>query len=55
MIAMSPGIQVTRDAAFATVALDNPGKLNALTLAMWETLAARIVELSKTKPRFIGR
>ena len=42
----TPGIRVTRDADIATVALDNPGKMNALTLAMWDELAARMRELS---------
>jgi enoyl-CoA hydratase/carnithine racemase len=42
----TPGIRVTRDADIATVALDNPGKLNALSLAMWDELAERMRELS---------
>ena len=46
MNVMNSGIRITRNADVATVALDNPGKLNALTLAMWEALAARIRELS---------
>jgi enoyl-CoA hydratase/carnithine racemase len=46
MNTISPGIRVERDAEIASVALDNPGKLNALTLAMWGELAERITELS---------
>lgn len=36
---MTQGILVTRDNAIATVTLSNPGKLNALTVAMWRELA----------------
>ena len=36
---MTQGILVTRDGAIATVALNNPDKLNALTVAMWRELA----------------
>lgn len=36
---MTQGILVTREDAIATVALSNPGKLNALTVAMWRELA----------------
>ena len=43
---MSPGIHVTCEAGIATVTLDNPGKLNALTLAMWGELAAGMQKLS---------
>ncbi|MBI3376040.1 MAG: enoyl-CoA hydratase/isomerase family protein [Betaproteobacteria bacterium] len=43
---MTPGIRVVRDGEIATVALDNPGKLNALTLAMWGELAACLRTLS---------
>ena len=32
------GTIVTRDAEIATVALNNPGKLNAITVAMWREL-----------------
>ena len=35
---MNPGIRVERDGAIATVALSNPYKLNALTVAMWQKL-----------------
>jgi enoyl-CoA hydratase/carnithine racemase len=43
---MTAGIQVARDAAIATVALSNPGKLNALTLQMWKDLATVLHALS---------
>ena len=36
---MSGGINVARDGVVATVVIDNPGKLNALTVAMWQELA----------------
>ena len=39
-------IDVTRDGVIATVALNNPGKLNALTIAMWRELARVLRELS---------
>jgi len=39
-------IDVTRDGDIATVALNNPGKLNALTIAMWRELARVMHELS---------
>ncbi len=39
-------ITVTRDATIATVALDNPPKLNALTVVMWQDLARVMRELS---------
>jgi enoyl-CoA hydratase len=41
-----PSIDVTRDGDIATVALSNPGKLNALTVAMWRELARAMRELS---------
>ncbi len=41
-----PSIDVTREADIATVALNNPGKLNALTVAMWRELARVMRELS---------
>ncbi len=42
-----PGtIEVTRDGVIATVAIANPGKLNALTVAMWRALAAAFTTLS---------
>ncbi|MBI2296944.1 MAG: enoyl-CoA hydratase/isomerase family protein, partial [Betaproteobacteria bacterium] len=31
----TPRILVEREGAIATVSLSNPGKLNALTVAMW--------------------
>jgi enoyl-CoA hydratase/carnithine racemase len=37
---------VQRDGAIATVALSNPGKLNALTVSMWRELARAMNELS---------
>ncbi len=43
---MSGQISLTRDGAVATVAIDNPGKLNALTVAMWQALARVMRELS---------
>lgn len=43
---MSGEIQVTRAASVATVALSNPGKLNALTVAMWRELAIVMHRLS---------
>lgn len=39
-------IDLTRDGDIATVALNNPGKLNALTIAMWRELARVLRELS---------
>ena len=43
---MTPSIQLRRDGDIATVALNNPGKLNALTMAMWRELAAAFRDLS---------
>ena len=46
---MSGQISVTRDgggATLATVSIDNAGKLNALTVAMWQDLARVMRELS---------
>jgi enoyl-CoA hydratase len=43
---MTPGVRLSREGYVATVALDNPGKLNALTLQMWQDLAAAVSELS---------
>ena len=42
----TPGVLVERDGAIATVVLNNPGKLNALTVAMWQALAREIDALS---------
>jgi enoyl-CoA hydratase/carnithine racemase len=39
-------IDVTRDGDIATVALNNPGKLNALSIAMWRELARVMHDLS---------
>ena len=39
-------ILLARDGAVATVTLDNPAKLNALTVAMWQDLARVMRELS---------
>jgi enoyl-CoA hydratase/carnithine racemase len=43
---MTPEILVTRDGAIATVALSNPAKLNAITVAMWRELARAMNALS---------
>ena len=43
---MSSGILIKRDGAIATVTLSNPGKLNALTVAMWQELARAMERLS---------
>ena len=39
-------IDITRDGDIATVALNNPGKLNALSIAMWRDLERAMRELS---------
>ena len=39
-------IDLTRDGVIATVAINNPAKLNALTVAMWRELARVMHELS---------
>lgn len=39
-------IQLQHDGAIATVTLSNPGKLNALNVAMWERLSATFAALS---------
>src|SRR5688500_787878 len=41
-----PRILVKRDGDIATVVLSNPGKLNALTVAMWQELACVMRTLS---------
>ena len=41
-----PSIDVTRDGDIATVSFNNPGKLNAITVAMWRELARAMRELS---------
>ena len=43
---MSGKIVLVRDAALATVFIDNADKLNALTVAMWQQLALLMRELS---------
>jgi enoyl-CoA hydratase/carnithine racemase len=43
---MTARITTRRDGDVATVVLSNPAKLNALTLAMWEELAAAMRSLS---------
>jgi enoyl-CoA hydratase/carnithine racemase len=42
----SSGISVARDGDIATVLIANPGKLNALTVAMWRSLADAMRALS---------
>ena len=37
--ALLSSIDLTRDGVIATVAINNPAKLNALTVAMWRELA----------------
>lgn len=44
---MTPDVLVTRDGAIATVTLQNPGKLNALTLTMWQALKREMETLSR--------
>jgi len=41
-----PRILVERDGTIATVTLSNPGKLNALTVSMWQELARAMERLS---------
>jgi enoyl-CoA hydratase len=43
---MKPEILVERDGVVATVALSHPGKLNALTVSMWQELARAMDTLS---------
>ena len=43
---MSGTIACTRNGAIATVTLTNPGKLNAVDLAMWQSLATTVNTLS---------
>ena len=43
---MSEHIEVLRDGVIATVVLNRPDKLNALTIAMWQALGAAIGTLS---------
>lgn len=43
---MAAGVVVERDRDIATVVLSNPGKRNALTVAMWQRLATVMGELA---------
>lgn len=43
---MTQGILVSQQQTIATVVLSNPGKLNALTVSMWQELARVMRELS---------
>jgi enoyl-CoA hydratase len=43
---MSDAVQIERDGAIATVVLNAPDKLNAMSLASWRELGARMRELS---------
>lgn len=43
---MGGAVLCARDGALATVTLANPGKLNAVDFAMWESLAATMTALS---------
>jgi enoyl-CoA hydratase/carnithine racemase len=43
---MAGAVLCARDGALATVTLSNPGKLNAVDLAMWESLATTLSTLS---------
>ena len=43
---MSEHVSATRDGAIATVVLDRPEKLNALTKTMWQALGAAVDALS---------
>lgn len=43
---MAGAVHCTREGAVATVTLANPGKLNAVDLAMWERLAETVTSLS---------
>lgn len=40
-----PGILVQRDGPIGTILFSNPGKYNAMTLAMWQELPQRIAQL----------
>ena len=46
MSGLVPCILTDREGAIATVTLSNPGKLNALTVAMWQELARAMQRLS---------
>ncbi len=43
---MSDSIAISRDGQIATVTINNPDKLNALTKAAWELLSVKLKELS---------
>jgi len=43
---MSGSVSCARDGAIATITLANPGKLNAVDFAMWESLATSVTALS---------
>jgi enoyl-CoA hydratase/carnithine racemase len=45
-VSSGPEILVKRDGVIATVALSNPAKLNAITVAMWRKLARVVDDLS---------
>jgi enoyl-CoA hydratase/carnithine racemase len=45
-VSSGPEILVKRDGVIATVALSNPAKLNAITVAMWRELARVVYDLS---------
>lgn len=42
-------IHTAIDAEIATLTLDNPGKLNAIDLAMWQSLSRQVTELGRDK------
>ena len=44
---MTPDVLVTRNGAIATVTLHNPGKLNALSLSMWQALKCEMEGLTE--------
>lgn len=43
---MKPTVLIERQAAIAIVTLSHPGKMNALTLSMWQDLGDVMTELS---------
>lgn len=45
---MADSILLERDGDIATLSLNNPDKLNALTLAMWQTLGESLTRLSSS-------
>jgi enoyl-CoA hydratase/carnithine racemase len=46
---MAGTVLVSREGSVATLTLSNPGKLNAIDLAMWNQLAERILSLTQEK------